>query len=250
MAKKDANKKHYFQPASGEEADNILDRQVNDKSPVKIWQEGKHEKGVEEYICDSYNPQAKKLVFSTSGGFLSKLSSSKLVDKDVFIKIGEGKFQFFTFARLHYDKENKNYFVIVTHDIFRTQQRENYRLQANAHNKIQFKIAEGVVHDGLDISAGGTSFFVHVDEKDKYVKETIFENCTLRFNRKDFTIPKARVAGLWEQKDIEGNVTDELKIGLAFMELGKATEEALFKHINSEARAEEMRKKMAEQKKK
>ena len=46
----------------------------------------------------------------------------------------------------------------------------------------------------------------------------------------------------------EGNVTDEVKVGVAFEDISDDTEEEMFKAINGEARAEEMRKKMLEKK--
>ena len=49
-------------------------------------------------------------------------------------------------------------------------------------------------------------------------------------------------------KDTEDQATGEVKVGVAFEGITDDTEEAMFKAINGEARAEEMRKKMLEQK--
>jgi c-di-GMP-binding flagellar brake protein YcgR len=116
---------------------------------------------------------------------------------------------------------------------------------ANQYNSIQFKI-EDSVFEALDISAGGTSIVVPEEQQSQYPKGRIFEDCTLRFNKKNFTIKNARIAGAWERKDNDGELLPEIKLGIAFEDLPPDVEEALFKHINTEARLEEVRKKMAQ----
>lgn len=240
----DPNKKHYF--SSIEEADLsfMADLAMKEKMPVKVWAQGK-DKEAEEYEPASFDAKTKTLFLkSKSGGLMSLLSNSKLVDKEVFIKVGKEKFQWFSVTQLKYNKESKIYHVTFSHEVYRSQQRSNYRLPASSTIVIQFKIGDEVF-DGLDISAGGISFAIPGDDKDKFQKDMRFENCILLFNRKKFEIPASRVAGIWDHK-MRNNDAKFLKIGIAFEKLSDSQEEELFKHINSEARAEEMRKQIAE----
>lgn len=249
MKPKDPNKKHYFSPVPKEEVSSAMSKMVEEKSIVRIWFQGKSEKEVEEFDCVKFDDSSFTLFLKMKGGLLSKFSSSKLIDKDIFVKVGEGKFQYFTTSILRQNKEDKTYYVKLSRDVYKTQQRSNYRLMANSFNKIQLKIDDDRVLDGLDISAGGTSFLIPEDDLEAFPKEHYFNDCTLKFNRLSFKIPKVRVAGHWENKDSLGEYTGQYKVGVAFEGLTSETEEALFKHINGEARAEEMRKKLQEMKK-
>jgi hypothetical protein len=246
--KNDANKKHYFSEVDPSEMPDIFAKAISEEIEVKIWEQGKSENEVESYLPKAFNPETRVLEVASGGGLLSKFSSSKLIDKDIFIKVGSDKFQFFSTSILEYDKETKKYTMAVTRSVFRTQQRTNYRLQSGPHIRIQFRIDDDTLQEGLDISAGGTSFIVSAEEASRYVKDHVFKDCKLGLNNDKFNIPNAKVAGSWPVKDMNNEETGELKVGIAFSGITDDTEEALFKSINGEARAEEMRKKMLQMK--
>lgn len=245
--KQDPNKKHYFSEVDPSEYAEIVAKAIDDEIEILAWEQGKSD-AAEKFTAKAYDAASRKITLQTTGGLLSKLSSSKLPEKDIFLKIGSGKFQFFSTSVFHQDPETKDYYFALCHSVFKTLQRQNYRLQASAHIKIQFRIDDDTLHDGLDISAGGTAFTVSEEEAPRYAKDTVFEDCKLGLNKEKFSIPRAKVAGSWPVKDTEDNPTGELKVGVAFEGLTADTEEAMFKAINGEARAEEMRKKMLEQK--
>jgi c-di-GMP-binding flagellar brake protein YcgR len=246
--KKDANKKHYFSEVDPSELAEVFAKAISDEMEIKIWEQGKSEKEVETFVGKDFTPETRVLEVAMAGGLLSKLSSSKLTDKEVFIKVGSDKFQFFSTTILEYDKDSKKYFLPITRSVFKTQQRSNYRLQKGPHIRIQFRIDDDTLQEGLDISAGGTSFIVSEEEGPRYVKDHIFKDCKLGLNNDKFNIPSAKVAGTWPVKDSNDQPTGELKVGIAFGDITDDTEEALFKSINGEARAEEMRKKMLQKK--
>lgn len=115
--------------------------------------------------------------------------------------------------------------------------------------KLKFKIDDDHIFNGLDVSAGGTSFVIEFQEdNEKFAQGAVFPNCELHFNGKKFDIPKAKVAAQFPDKDAVGNPTGKQRAGIAFMDLSSKTEEDLFIHINGEVRAEEMRKKLAKPK--
>jgi TATA-box binding protein (TBP) (component of TFIID and TFIIIB) len=246
--KNDPNKKHYFAEVNPQEYPEIMNKILEDKVEILAWEQGKSDKDVEKYTAKSYDKDSFTVSLKSTGGLLSKLSTSKLIDKDIFIKIGSGKFQFFSTTVFKQNSESKNYELVLNRSVFKTLQRENYRLQTGPHIKIQFRIDDDTLHNALDISAGGTAFIVPEEEATRYEKGTIFKDCKLGLNKDKFNIPTAKVAGSWPVKDTENKPTGELKVGLAFEDITDETEEAMFKSINGEARAEEMRKKLLEKK--
>lgn len=246
--KQDPNKKHYFAEVRTDEYAEVMSKSIEDKVEILAWEQGKSEKDVEKYFVKKYESETFTVILESGGGLLSKLTSSKLIDKDIFIKIGSGKFQFFTTTIFKQDPKTKEYQFNLNRSVFKTLQRQNYRLQAGTHIKIQFRIDDDTLHNALDISAGGTAFIVSEEEAPRYEKGTVFKDCKLGLNKEKFSIPTAKVAGSWPIKDTEDKPTGELKVGLAFEDITDDTEEAMFKAINGEARAEEMRKKMLEKK--
>lgn len=246
--KTDPNKRHYFAEVQPEEYAEIMKKVMEDKVEILAWEQGKSGSDVEKYLAKSYEKGEGLITLETAGGLLSKLSSSKLVDKEIFIKIGSGKFQFFTTSLFTQNPETKAYELKLNRSVYKTMQRQNYRLQANPNIKIQFRVDDDSLYDCLDISAGGTAFIVSEEEAERYQKGAVFSECKLGMNKAKFEIPTAKVAGAWPVKDTEGEPTGEMKVGIAFENVSNDTEEAMFQAINGEARAEEMRKIMLEKK--
>ncbi len=248
--KQDPNKRHYFTEVKQSETLGVLKKAIDDKVEVKLWEQGKSEEEVETYLPTEVDSKTLATVLEPQGGLLSKLFSSKLLGKSVFFKVGSGKFQFFGTADFTQDKSTKAYQLKLSSTLFKTQQRSNYRLQASSQVRIQFRLTEEILQDALDISAGGTSFIIPKDQQDEYPKGKEFRGCRLGLNSHKFDIPIATIAGLWPADPPKGSDEEFMKVGMAFSGLSQDNEEELFKIINSEARAEEMRKTMLERKKK
>lgn len=241
---KDPNKKHYFDLVSKDEQSKSFSSLSAAEVEVTIWCKGENEDKAEDFEFVAYNAESSIFTLDYKGGFLSKITGSPHANKEVLVKIPCGKVHYFTNTFLHFDKITKEYSFKIENDVYISRQRTNYRLMANQYNQIQFKIDEEVF-DALDISAGGTSFIVSDSHRERFAKDKVFDDCTLRFNRVNFNIRHARIAGAWDQKTKEGNPLPEIKLGVAFEDLPPDVEEALFKHINSEARLEEVRKKIS-----
>lgn len=246
--KTDANKKHYFSELESKDLVEIIGKSIEDNVEIKLWQEGKSETDVETYVAKDIVKENLNITLEPQGGLLSKLFSSKLLGKNVFVKIGGGKFQFFGTASFSQDSK-KEYKLKFTSNLFKTQQRSNYRLQASHQVRIQFRINENTVHDCLDVSAGGTSFVIPNTLLEYYPKDREFSECRVGVNSFVMDIPGAKIVGQWPYQDRNNEDAEETKIGIAFTNMGKNDEEELFKAINSEARAEEMRKKLQKMKK-
>lgn len=245
----DANKKYYFTQIFQDEVESFLSRAVKDQAVATIWQKGQEKDDVEEFTVKSFTKERMTLTLDFNASILSKLAGAKNKDKKVLIKITYGPVYIFSNSTLVKDPNSDFYFIEMNNDVFKSQQRSNYRLNANRYIKIQFKI-DNEVFDALDISAGGTSFIVPIEMKERFAKGKSFENCVIRFANTNFELPIVKIAGTWdhEYKDAEGNIVQGLKLGVAFSELPKNIEENLFLQINLEARGEEIRKKALEKK--
>lgn len=250
-AAKDPNKKHYFNDLSFDDMKKEGVAFAEQQVEIYLWMEGQSEDNVETFKCIDFNPVSLTLTLQYQpSGLLSKLSKSALTNKDVFVKIGTGKSQTFTTSRLIYSNENKNYTITINNRIFRSIQRQNYRLSAGLKNEIQIKLGDGLIFDGLDISAGGMSFLIEVEKIDLYEKGMTFQDCTARLNRDRFEIEEVTIAGHWPQEEPNTEEIKHHKVGVAFSKLDPEEEERLFKIINSVARVEELTKSMLAKKKK
>lgn len=245
MIEVDGNKKHYFSTISKKETDSFLLKAVELKVVLQVWEKGQDEDDLEEFEVTSYHPESATLLLELKGGFFSKLSGSKLTGKEIFFKMNFQKIHLFSYATLEVHSSTGGHQIKATNIFYKSQQRSNYRLATNKHFPIQFKMNDEV-YKGLDISAGGTSI---IAPKDRYQQGDICQNCVIRIAKINFPIAKAKIMAVTPLKDPFGREKNEAQIGIAFIEVLEKIEEELFKSINSEARAEEMRKSLLEKKK-
>ncbi len=243
----DANKKHYFSMVNDRaKITELLTAMAKQLIEVVLWKQGQEPEEAEKFQVANYS-DASKILTIKGKSLLTKFMASTLCNEEtVLVKGTLDKLQYFGSGKLEFDKNTTDHHFQLTGSLFVSQQRTNYRLQANRNVRIQFKI-DNEVFDGLDISAGGTSFISRPEDQERFAKGKFFENCTLRVNRVDFTIPQVKVAGNWPVKDDEDNVTG-FGLGIQFINLPAQLDEDLCRHINSEARAEEIRKSLEEEK--
>ncbi|HAZ11741.1 MAG: hypothetical protein A2X86_01050 [Bdellovibrionales bacterium GWA2_49_15] len=239
---KDPNKKHYFTTVSLEEVQQVFPKMAQQNSEIHLWKKGHEEEDIEVFEVFNYLPLRNKLLIRKKGSLLVKLIPTTLISENIFFKIPFEKFNYLSTGILLKDDESKEYVINLCNEVFKGQQRTNYRLATGPHISVQFKMDE-TVFEALDISAGGISTIIPLAEQNRFKKGRIIDACILRFNKKNYNIPKALIAAVWEQKDRDGNLLPELKIGVQFLDLAKEVEEALVQHVNSEARGEEIRKK-------
>jgi hypothetical protein len=241
--KKDHNKKHYFTTVPKIEVIKVLEEysKQEEKEDIVLWLKGKEENS-EDFELSKFSKEEKAFYLRQKGSLLSKLTGSSLIDKDVLVKFKVDRFHYFTMCHLMFDSKAKEYKIQFGLDIYKSQQRTNFRLMASQLVKIQFKM-NNVVFNAHDISAGGTSVTCPEGKEGDYPVEKRFEKNELMVNGKKFDIPLCIIKGTFPDKDALGNETGFLRLGIAFEKLGIDTEEELFKHINSEARAEEVKKK-------
>jgi hypothetical protein len=243
--KVDPNTKHYFQITSAQELSEVLIEKFHNKKDLKItlWEKGEDEKNAELYNFIEFDSQNKKIKINPTGHLLTNITGSLKTGKQILVKIPiDEKTNFFTGGLLLFQRETLSYSLQIQQDIFISQQRSNFRLNANIVIQIQFKI-ENNVYDAHDISVGGTSFKIPKADIGLYEKGKIFENCTIRFDRKNYHIPKALISNLMPIFDEAGIETANIKVGISFQDLSQGTRDELNIKISIEARGDEMKKK-------
>ena len=237
--KNDPNKKHYFQPASNDEFAESMKQQctLKDQPPLSVWKKGEPEDDVEIYEAVDYSPETKTIKLKPTGKLITKITGSAKANQKVLIKIPiEDKVNYFTGGKLLFHSQDLSYSLIIDQEIYKSQARGNFRLNASDVIPVQFKIDEQVF-EALDISISGTSFMVGAQDLERFAKNQIFQDCTIRFDRKNYHIPQARIAAKIPMTD------GTYKIGISFKDLPRKTEDELYIKISTEARGEEMKKK-------
>ncbi len=194
--KNDPNKKHYFHVATHSEfAESMKMHCSIDNSPtLTIWEKGDTDEEAEIYGAVDYNPGQKTIKLKPMGRLITKITGSTKASKMVLIKIPiEEKINYFTGGKLKFHPDELMYTLEIQEQIFKSQARANFRLNASEVIPIQFKI-DDQVFDAQDISISGTSFIINAHDCERFTKGKIFYSCTIRFDRKNYHIPIALIA--------------------------------------------------------
>lgn len=244
-AKKDPNKKHYFELASKEDFTHTMNRHCSQEHspPITIWEKGEPEDDAEIYEANEYNPETQTIKLTPTGKLLTKITGSTKAGKQVLVKVPiEDKINYFTGGKLQFHPDELSYTLEIQQEIYKSQARVNYRLNSSEVIPIKFKI-DNQVFDALDISISGTSFEIEAHDAERFNKGKIFKDCTLNFDRKNYYIPFAHIAVLIPLTDENSKPNGNFKVGVSFKDLHRKTEEELYIKISTEARGEEMKKK-------
>jgi hypothetical protein len=210
---------------------------------ITVWEKGESEDQAELFMAIEYCAETKTIKMQPTGNIITKITGSSKAGKLVLIKVPiEDRIHYFTGGKFTFNAENLTYSLEIQQDIFKSQQRKNFRLNANSSIPIQFKIDEQVF-DAFDISTGGTSFLVDEIDKKRFPKGKIFKDCTLRFDRKNYYIPESIIALLISMTDEDEKPNGKIKVGISFNNLPRKTVEELYIKIFTEARGEEMKNK-------
>ncbi|MBT3584563.1 MAG: PilZ domain-containing protein [Halobacteriovoraceae bacterium] len=237
-----ANKMHYFETLKKEDRDEVIQKEVDSKTPFICWLKGK-EKKAETFEPSHYEIASSTIYLEAKGGMLKSITGSSLKDKDVLVKIPSKDLIYFTTGPFKYDKESKKYYLQLKHDFYISQQRRDYRLNCNSFIKLQLKV-DDEVFEVMDVSAGGASYSAGNDNLTRFEVGKEFKICRLRINRFQCDIPLVKVVKCWPIKDDKGEPSGDTAFAVSFSGLDKKTDEELCREINGEARADEIRRKV------
>ncbi len=243
--KKDPNKKHYFALAVAEDFTQTMKMHCtqNHSPPLTIWEKGEPEDDAEIYEAVEYFPEQKIIKLKPTGKLITKITGSTKAGKQVLVKVPiEDKINYFTGGILKFHPDDLTYSLEIQQEIYKSQARGNFRLNSSDVIPIKFKI-DNQVFDALDISVSGTSFEIEQYDAERFKKGLVFKDCTLNFDRKNYYIPLALIAALIPLTDENNKPNSRYKVGIAFKELHRKTEDELYIKISTEARGEEMKQK-------
>ena len=118
--------------------------------------------------------------------------------------------------------------------MFKSQKRSNERINCNQFIKAQIKLA-GRVYECRDFSVGGTSIAIGAEQLNEFKIDELFPDTTLRFDKKNYFLPYAKIAGV---KPAE--TPNQFVVGLSFHGLTEDVKDELHYKIQSEKRGQEM----------
>jgi len=199
---------------------------------------------IAEYIEEDFSIKIKP----PEKGIFKKLSyDSKLINNLINFKIEHDKINYFSTSKLEFiEHKNEKYFKIKfdPNKIYKAQLRTAYRLNSNDYYPILFKLGD-TSYNVIDVSCGGAclEFSINTPLSD----DMVFENCELSLNKIIYKIKKVEVLKIWE--DEESTTSSPWRAGLKFSTINQKIEEKLTLEINSEARAQEIRKMLSDRKK-
>ncbi len=241
----DPNLKHYFKEITYFVFETLIKEVISkdNTKPITVWEKGEDESRAEYYIPTGLISDEKRLRLMPTGSLVTKIAGSNKANKDVYVKIQmNDRTHLFTVAKLIFHKVDLTYSLIFGEIIYQSQKRGSYRLTASKIVPVQFKI-DNQVFEAYDISAGGTSFVVDEVDKSRFPIGSNFDNCTIRFDRKNYHIPKIKIAGHFPLIEQNNERPGAVKIGISFIDLPKSVEEELEIKISTEARGMEMKNK-------
>ncbi len=240
---KDDNKKFYFTPLPAEERQEALITIFKKGDPLTLWKKN-DDKKVESFKILALKDQTLTLE-KQSSTFLEKLTSKEFPFAQkgelVLFKTPLHRFQYFSSGRLWFNENENHYVLIVDHDIYRAEQRQDFRLESNKTNSIQLAI-EGQIFRAQDASAGGACVEILPRDAGFFLKGKMLGTSILMINNKRFKIPSAKVMKVWDAQvhQSDNTLIAGQKMSLQFQDLSEKEREELCKHIINEARKEDI----------
>lgn len=243
MAKED-NKKFYFTPIRSNDRIRALKDLTQRKETITLWKKSDEKNSEQFEIIDLNETTGTFTLQRNDNSLLTRIKTQDLPfagnDELVLFKSPLKQYQYFSSGRIRYDEGRKVYFLKVDHDMYRAEQRQDFRLEGNEYNTIQFAI-EDHIYRAFDASAGGACIGIPLHEKGIFLKDTIFSNCLISINNKRFKISEAKVVKIWESEipNAEKRMEKGFKVGLRFTGLSEKEKEDFCRHVIAEARKED-----------
>jgi hypothetical protein len=241
MDDEDINKKFWFNKPAESELESFLQTMVG--TQISIWEKSEGTIKAEEFKILEYKSNPRQFRLEYHAGFLDKIKGSEYKDRDhdLLFKGAVAKLNIFGVGKLLYDLKSNTYTYILKDEIFKSQQRSNYRLQSSKLIRIQFKI-DKTVFQGLDVSASGISLAIPANLKQNFKPGDIFRDCKLGLNQNTYEIAECKVV---KATDITENIPDpKFIVALHFEHLNKNIEHKLSLDISMEARGEQIARNM------
>ncbi len=153
----------------------------------------------------------------------------KYLGLNIYVKLKfSDEHQVFTSGELSWDDASKLFRILVNGHFFITTKRSTCRYTTTELDRIQMSFA-GHVFECFDISSGGFSVLLKRDAFAGLEKGMTFEKGILKYNLKNFEIPKITLVNIIENKE----QPDWLRLAFKFEGLKTILEDALWVEVNT-----------------
>lgn len=186
----DPTTKYYFNKITGDELFELLAMAVEAYVEIIGWLKD-HEKDIQIYLPTKLDKNEGKLYLEYNPALL-KPKKSHFINHMVFFKMNLEKFYIFAHAKLYY--ENDSYFIKTSSVFYKSQQRENLRLNSapDLNIKMNIKIGEDYFEIN-DASASGASFFIPSEKISEFGPGKPYSKIVLTLEDESFKIPRLEV---------------------------------------------------------
>lgn len=225
---KDPTTKYYFNKITGEELLDTLTKAVEDAVEMVLWLKDL-ENDVQIYYPIKLDKNAGKLFLEYRPSLLHPMKS-KFIDRQVFAKMNMEKYYIFAHGKLHF--EENTYFLDLSSVFYKSQQRENLRLESAADLNIKMQIQIG--EDSFEIndtSASGASFFIPQEKLPNFAPGKTYSKIVLTLEQESFKIPRLEVL---KEIEVKNKTSSNLKcVAVKFTDIFSTEETKLVVKLTS-----------------
>lgn len=225
---KDPTTKYYFNKLIGDELFELLALAVENSVEIIAWLKGQ-EKDIQIYYPAKLDKTEERLYLEYSPALL-KSKESNFIKHNIFLKMNMGKFFIFGHGKLFF--ENEKYFLKTSSVFYKSQQRENLRLEAapDLNIKMQIKIGEDLFEIN-DASASGASFFIPPEKINNFPLGKTLSKIVLNLEDESFKIPRLEVI---KEIEVKNKTSSNLKcIAVKFIDIFSTEETKLVVKLTS-----------------
>ena len=197
----DPNKKFHFNQLTKAKKARFFKEILKHPTKIDIWTEGMESKGsLESYELQNKSSDQNHFDLKKMGGFSKRFTISKLINKRVFVRVREGKILYFFTGFFEFVETDRYIIKNISHAIFSSQRRQNYRLIIRNNTK-GFLIIEDLKFPLMDISARGLAFNTPPKVANYFVKKPIVKDVQIILNDEQYLINEAKLIRTKPSKD-------------------------------------------------
>ncbi len=207
----DPSTKYYFNKITGDDLMELLSLAVEKSVEIVAWLKGQ-EKDIQIYYPIKLDKNQNKLYLDYTPA-LMKPKKSNFINHNIFLKMNMEKYYLFGHGKLIY--ENEAYFISTSSVFYKSQQRENIRVEASPILKIKMEIKLGEeIFNLKDMSASGASIFIPPEKASEFEIGKKISKIIFQLENESFKVPKAEVV-----KEIEGPPSDLKCMAIKFLDI-------------------------------
>ena len=233
-----SNTKFYLHNLENDKASEFISTLLKSKGEILTWE--KNSNDIDYFSVISEDKKISKKIILKIKKINSNLPTHEKFQINVLLKATIDNQQYFSNGLLIHD--GCQYSVRLNNPIFKGVQRANCRLEASEEELLLRIIVNQTKYIGNDISAGGASFWVPLEDIEQFKKDNLLNDFIMHINKTIYDIPLAKIVCNIKTDKIDEDNVKYNKVALEFIDLPTSIDEKLYRQINSEMRAIAIRK--------